>query len=230
MISSFLLGLFGSFHCVGMCGPIVLSLPCNNSNQSLSALQYNLGRILSYSFLGLIFGVFGKGLIINGIQQGVSVSAGVLLIISVFVPNLVGVKWMIFKPMQFFYTWVKNKFTYLFKSQSKYRLLGIGFVNGFLPCGLVYIALVGALLSNSVLDSVFAMLMFGIGTSPSLILLMYSSKMISKNLKQKITKFIPILITLLGLIFILRGLGLGIPYVSPNYDVLKPEITQESCH
>ncbi len=230
MISSFLLGLFGSFHCVGMCGPIVFSLPSNNSNHSLSALQYNLGRMLSYSVLGFIFGIFGKGLIISGMQQRVSVFAGVLLIVSVFVPKLVGVKWMIFKPLQFFYTWVKNKLTYLLKSQSKFRLLAIGFINGFLPCGLVYIALVGALLSNSVLDSVFAMLMFGIGTSPSLILLMYSSKMISKNLKQKITKFIPIFITLLGLIFILRGLGLGIPYVSPNYDVLKPEITQESCH
>ena len=77
MISSFLLGLFGSFHCVGMCGPIVLSLSCNNSIQSLSALQYNLGRMLSYSVLGFIFGIFGKGLIISGIQQGVSFFAGV---------------------------------------------------------------------------------------------------------------------------------------------------------
>lgn len=230
MISSFLLGLFGSFHCVGMCGPIVLSLPCKNSSQSLSALQYNLGRMLSYAVLGFVFGIFGKGLIITGIQQGVSVFAGVLLIISVFIPKLIGLKWLIFKPLQFFYNGVKNRLSYLFKSKSKFRLLGIGFVNGFLPCGLVYIALVGALLSNSVLDSVFAMLMFGLGTSPSLIILMYSSKMISENLKQKITKFIPVFITLLGLIFILRGLGLGIPYVSPNYDVLKPEITQESCH
>jgi hypothetical protein len=74
------------------------------------------------------------------------------------------------------------------------------------------------------------MLVFGIGTAPLLIVLLYSSKMINAKLKQKITKFIPLFITLLGLIFILRGLGLGIPYVSPNYDVLKPEITQESCH
>jgi uncharacterized protein len=230
MIASFLLGLFGSFHCVGMCGPIVLSLPFNNSNQSLSALQYNLGRILAYAILGLIFGVFGKGLIISGIQQGVSVFAGILLIISVFIPKLIGIKWIIFKPLQFFYIGVKNRLSYLFKSQSKFKLLGIGFINGFLPCGLVYIALVGALLSNSVLDSVIAMLVFGIGTAPLLIVLLYSSKMINAKLKQKITKFIPLFITLLGLIFILRGLGLGIPYVSPNYDVLKPEITQESCH
>jgi hypothetical protein len=230
MISSFLLGLFGSFHCIGMCGPIVLSLPYHKSNQSLSTLQYNLGRILAYAVLGFIFGIFGKGLIISGIQQWVSVLAGILLIVSVFIPKLIGVKWMIFKPLQFFYTWVKNKLSYLFKSQSKFRILGIGFINGFLPCGLVYIALVGALLSNSVLDSVLAMLMFGLGTSPSLIILMYSSKMINENLKQKVTKFIPVFITVLGLIFILRGLGLGIPYVSPNYDVLKPEITQESCH
>lgn len=230
MISSFLLGLFGSFHCIGMCGPIVLSLPYNNSNQSLSALQYNFGRILAYGTLGLIFGIFGKGLIINGIQQWVSIFAGILLIVSVFAPKLIGIKWVIFKPLQFFYSGVKNKLSYLFKSRSKYRLLGIGFINGFLPCGLVYIALVTALLSSSILDAVLAMLMFGLGTSPSLIVLMYSSKIISANLRLKITKFIPVFIVLLGLIFILRGLGLGIPYISPNNEVLKPSITQESCH
>jgi uncharacterized protein len=231
MITSFLLGLFGSFHCIGMCGSIVLSLPYNNaSSQSLSVLQYNLGRILAYAVLGLIFGVFGKGLIISGVQQWVSVLAGILLIISVFIPKLIGIKWVIFKPLQFFYSKLKKKLSYLFKSQSKFRLLGIGFLNGFLPCGLVYIALVGALLSNSVIDAVLTMLMFGLGTSPSLIILMYSSKMISVNLKQKITKFIPVFIVLLGLIFLLRGLGLGIPYISPDHEVLKPEITQESCH
>lgn len=230
MISSFLLGLLGSFHCIGMCGPIVLSLPYSNSNLSISALQYNFGRLVAYGFLGLIFGLFGKGLILGGVQQWVSIFAGVFLILSVFIPKLIGIKWVIFKPLQFFYNGVKNKLSYLFKSQSRFKLLGIGFINGFLPCGLVYIALVGALLSNSVINSVLCMLMFGLGTSPSLIILIFSAEMISSNLKQKINKFIPVFIIFLGLIFILRGLGLGIPYISPADELLKPKVSQESCH
>lgn len=231
MIEAFLLGLIGSLHCIGMCGPIALSLPSNKQgNRLIPSFQYNLGRIFAYAILGVVFGVFGKGLNISGFQQWVSIGAGVLLIISVIFNFLSSVKSTLLKPLHFFYSVVKSKLSYLFKSKSKYRLLGIGFLNGFLPCGLVYIALVGALLMPTVYESIVYMLLFGLGTSPALVLLIVSSKIISNKVKQKLSKIIPIFIALLGLLFILRGIGLGIPYISPEIKNLKPESTIESCH
>jgi uncharacterized protein len=231
MIEAFFLGLLGSLHCIGMCGPIAVSLPSSTrNNQFLKAIEYNLGRILAYGFLGLVFGLFGQGLNISGIQQWVAVIMGVLLITSVFLPKLLKVKSFLTQPLLFFYTGVKNKLSYLFKSKSRFKHFGIGFVNGFLPCGLVYIVIIGALLSHSVFDAIIYMIFFGIGTSPALIILIFSSRFISKELKQKITKFIPAFIVVLGFLFVLRGLGLGIPYLSPPTEVLKPKPSIENCH
>src|SRR5450631_1331020 len=86
LITAFLTGLLGSFHCVGMCGPISLALPTiGNSIQEkiLSRLLYNGGRIFTYSFLGLLFGTFGLGLKLAGLQQSISIGAGVLIIITI---------------------------------------------------------------------------------------------------------------------------------------------------
>ncbi len=231
MIAAFLLGLFGSLHCIGMCGPIALSLPVREGESRFyAALKYNFGRIVAYALLGLFFGIFGKGLNLSGVQQWVSVAAGVLLILSVFIPALMQLKSVMIKPLALLYNGVKARLSKLFKSESSYRLLGIGFLNGFLPCGLVYIALIGALLAANIQDAVLYMVFFGIGTSPSLAALIFASKLISTELRQKLNKVIPVLIIVLGLLFILRGLGLGIPYLSPNTTVLQPQQTEESCH
>ena len=84
------LGLLGSFHCVGMCGPLALSLPIN-SNSSLAkffgALLYNCGRVVTYSFFGLIFGIIGRSVALFGFQQWLSVIAGVLIILLVIMPK-----------------------------------------------------------------------------------------------------------------------------------------------
>ena len=231
MIEALILGLIGSLHCVGMCGPIALAVPVRQAqSRFFTAIQYNLGRIIAYAFLGLTFGIFGKGLSLSGVQQWVSVIAGLLLILSVFIPTLVQIKSAILKPLAWLYDGVKKQLSTLFKSQSKIRLLAIGFLNGLLPCGLVYIALVGALLSANIYDAVVYMVFFGICTSPALAALIFASKLISADLKQRLSKIIPVFIVLLGLLFILRGLGLGIPYLSPNTGVLHPQQTEQSCH
>jgi len=231
VIEALLLGLFGSLHCIGMCGPIAVALPIQKGeNRFIAALQYNFGRILAYSVLGLLFGYFGKGLQISGVQQWVSVVAGTLLIISVFAPSLMNLKSGIVKPLQSVYNLVKKQLSFLFKSQSKFRLFGIGFLNGFLPCGLVYIAIIGAILSPSVIDAVLFMTVFGLGTSPSLAALIFASQFVSSELKQKLSKIVPVFVVILGLLFILRGLGLGIPYLSPPDKVLEPVETEQKCH
>ena len=88
--SAFLIGLFGSFHCIGMCGPIALALPVSQNNKVglvLGRVLYNVGRAITYSAIGLVFGLLGQSLSLAGFQQSVSIVAGVLILLMVLLPT-----------------------------------------------------------------------------------------------------------------------------------------------
>src|SRR6478736_5164625 len=90
IFAAFMMGLLGSFHCVGMCGPLALALPINNDRASArfsGVLLYNTGRILTYSVFGLIFGVIGKSAAFFGFQQWLSITLGLLIICFVVLPK-----------------------------------------------------------------------------------------------------------------------------------------------
>lgn len=217
--AAIILGLASSLHCVGMCGPIALALPLNRKSESskvLGLLSYNVGRILSYASLGLIFGALGKGLYIFTQQQWLSIGAGVLMLIMAFLPGSIQFfsgkhRWFI----RFQQSW-KNVTAKFFKRNSLKSLFSIGILNGFLPCGMVYAALAGALASSSVLGGIYFMLFFGLGTVPLMFGLAYAGDLINLKQRLRFQKMIPIMLGLVGIMLIIRGLGLDLGHFSPS--------------
>jgi uncharacterized protein len=218
LISAFVLGLLGSFHCVGMCGPIAFMLPVHRTNSYKKTGQiaiYHFGRLLSYSIIGLIFGLLGKGLYIFGLQQQLSIIIGVLMIVVVLIPYKTFNKYNFSKPLFKGISKVKSALGKALKKKTPDTFLTIGFLNGFLPCGLVYMAIFAAIASGNTIEGSLYMLFFGLGTIPLMTTAIYFSSILKGNMRQHIQKIIPVFVVLIGVLFILRGLGLGIPFISP---------------
>ncbi len=225
LIVGFVLGFLGSLHCIGMCGPIAFALPLKNSSvgyRIVGALTYNFGRIVTYSLLGFVFGFFGQGIKTASSQQFLSILIGSILILGVLIPS----KWLNnLSPTSFVYqqiAFVKQKLGALLKSSSLHNLWFIGFLNGFLPCGLVYTAIGSAIALGDVYKSIWFMAAFGLGTLPLMFLATQLASVVSVSIRNKIRKFFPILIIIIGVLFILRGLNLNIPYISPKINVERP--------
>lgn len=231
--SAFLIGLFGSFHCIGMCGPIALALPIQNDNRLnliVGRLLYNIGRAITYATFGLVFGLVGQSLSLAGFQQSASIFAGVLILSMVLLPSKITQKIYLLKPAYGFTNILKRKFGTLLKRKSIASTFMIGLLNGFLPCGLVYIAVAGAIASGGYFDGAAYMFVFGIGTLPIMLSVSLAGNFIGLNVRKRIHKIIPAFMIVLAFLFILRGMNLGIPYISPQLQ--QTEITDESviCH
>ncbi len=230
-ISALVLGLLGSFHCIGMCGPIAIALPLKQESwfaRISSGLTYNIGRTITYGILGALFGLLGKGIAVGGLQQWASIIIGVIMILSVLFPVLfrkINIESATFKLVGK----TKKIFGKMFAIRSYGSLFIIGILNGFLPCGLVYIAIASAIVLGSVEQGVTYMVVFGLGTIPVMLSLSVLGNVVSMRFRKKVSKIIPYFIILIGILFILRGLNLGIPYVSPKLD--KNDGTKmECCH
>lgn len=231
ILEAFVIGFLGSLHCVGMCGPLVLALPLankTNSQRLAGALLYNFGRTLTYGILGLIFGIIGEGLRISNLQLWISVIFGIALILSVVLPGLIKLVPFISKIIIKGTAPLKKRMGNLLQQSKIYPLFVFGLLNGLLPCGLVYVAIFsGAISTESILQSGLYMILFGLGTLPVMFLLIYFSDLIKSKVLSKIRNVIPIFIVILGILFILRGMNLGIKFISPKMDKTKTEM---SCH
>ncbi len=226
LLSALVFGLLGSFHCIGMCGPIAFMLPVDRSNNFKKTSQiflYHLGRIFTYSLIGLLFGLLGKSFNLFGFQQQLSIIVGVLMIAVILIPNKTFNKYNFSKPLFKVISKVKTALGKELKKKSSDTFLTIGFLNGFLPCGLVYMALFGALATGDALQGSLYMALFGMGTIPLMTTAIYFGNFLTGKVRQYIRKAIPIVVVLMGFLFILRGMGLGIPYISP-----KPMVEQIS--
>ncbi len=223
--TGFIIGFLGSFHCVGMCGPIALALPIgNNSNFQLiiGRILYNIGRSVTYALFGAIFGLFGKGIELAGLQMYASIALGISILLYYLFPSKYKGKLALTKPYQIASDFVKRGFARLTKTGSPQALFVFGIINGFLPCGFVYVALAGAITTGGALSGALYMLLFGLGTAPIMFATSLVGKFLSVKLKQKMNKLIPLFAIVLAIIFILRGLSLGIPYLSPPEKMLEP--------
>lgn len=222
--TALILGLLGSFHCLGMCGPIAFVLPLNRHSKTISFFQtflYHLGRIISYALIGLLFGLLGKGLYLSGLQQNLSILIGIIMILVVVLPNSFLNKYNLTKPLYMAVGRVKSALGIYLKKSSLKAFFVIGFLNGFLPCGLVYMALFAAISTGSSLNGALYMALFGLGTVPMMTAALLFGNFIKLSIRNKIQKAIPIFVVIIGLLFILRGLGLGIKYISPPNHKLK---------
>lgn len=235
LLSAFILGLVGNFHCLGMCGPIALAIPLKDNSTStrlLSILIYNAGRIFTYTLLGALIGFIGKGVFLMGFQQKLSIILGAAIIIyAVFIivkrkssllNNLLATK---------FYR-LKNAMGSFLRKKTYDANLLLGLLNGLLPCGMIYIALAGALASESVFSSAAFMLFFGLGTLPVMMILPWVATYISSNVRIRLNKIIPYTLLVFGLLLILRGSNLGIPYLSPQVVTEQPALIGADiyCH
>lgn len=232
LYTAFLFGLISSLHCIGMCGPIALMLPVERNNPTKKTIQiitYHLGRLTAYATIGLIFGLLGKGFFLAGMQQKLSIFIGIAMIFVILIPERVFAKYNFSKPVYRLISKIKTILGSQFKNKSYQSLFTIGLLNGFLPCGMVYVALFGAIAMQSAVYGVFYMVLFGLGTVPMMSSVVFLNAFLTIPIRNKIQKAIPYVGVLIGILFILRGLGLGIPYISPtNMSLYVQE--QPNCH
>lgn len=229
IITGFILGLTSNFHCIGMCGPIAMAIPVNRSNNLTilsGTLQYNGGRVITYSVLGAIVGSIGLTINTLGILQWLSIIAGIGLIL--FAWRKYFSKLFSGKLPTFGIQSLLNKgLGKVIKSKSPFKLVLLGGLNGLLPCGMVFAALLNAILTGDILGSALAMTAFGIGTLPAMIAVTFMANKINANVRQKMNKAVPYLLTIVGVLVILRGMNLNIPYISPNTFVVE-QIDEET--
>lgn len=232
LFTAFIFGLISSFHCIGMCGPIAMMLPVDRNNQAKKGTQiitYHLGRLFAYSTIGFIFGMLGKGFLLAGMQQKTSIFIGFAMILIILIPEKVVANYNFSKPIFKVISKIKTTLGSQFKNKSYKSLFTIGLLNGFLPCGMVYVALFGAIAMQSPSLGILYMVLFGLGTVPMMSSIVYLNSFLTISIRNKIQKVIPYVAVFLGIAFILRGLGLGIPYISPSNMSLFVQ-QQPNCH
>ncbi len=232
VISAIMIGFMGSLHCLGMCGPIALTLsvPINSSSRNIvKSIFYNLGRIITYGFLGLIFGSIGKLFSLAGVQQGLSVGLGIVLLIGLLFPAFS----KRFSPLQKIYTLmvhpVQVRIGEVLRKNTFSASFLVGIFNGFLPCGLVYVALAGAVATGDMWQGALFMIIFGSGTFPMMFLLGVLGQRLSFPFRQKLQKAVPLFIGTMAVLLILRGLNLGIPYLSPQFSDESGKVKSSCC-
>lgn len=216
--AGFLLGIAGSAHCIGMCGPLVLALPSSNSNIKsliLSRTIYHLSRSFAYAAMGCVLGFIGFGFSMVGIQKYVSISAGIIMLALIFIPSRFRSGFLhasfISMPAS-----LKSAIQRLMKSDNLVSLSILGFLNGLLPCGFVYLGLMGAVGMGSPIESALFMFLFGLGTLPVMLVVSVLPGFQSGKLKERLNAAFPYIVVVVALLLILRGLGLGIPFLSPD--------------
>ena len=209
---AFSIGILGSFHCVGMCGPLALSLPLSSDSffaKFSGAILYNAGRIVTYSAFGLLFGLIGQTAAIFDFQQWLSISVGVIIILFIVIPNKYKIQFTASSHTTVFFTSLRNKLGMLFSKKNHSSLFVIGLLNGLLPCGLVYMAVAGAIATGAVVDSVLFMAAFGLGTLPAVVGVGIMTSWLARLSKAKLFK------QAVGIMFILFALLAAFPWLNP---------------
>lgn len=212
--AGFIFGLAGSTHCVGMCGPIAMLIPVRGSQRiqlSLEILQYHLGRISMYAFLGLIIGLLNKGIWLVGIQNNLSIGIGILLFIAAFFHFFKYSISIRIKSYQHLLNWIKKQMNHLLTGKQPLRLVLLGWLNGLLPCGLVYIALTGAFATTSLEEGVLYMAAFGMGTLPLMSFISFGSQFLTTKGRWWVKKLTPVILLLMGAYFLYRGMRIELP-------------------
>ena len=211
---AFMIGLLGSVHCIGMCGPLAFAVPSLKKGWFFlvtDKLAYQFGRIIAYCLLGAVIGLIGEQIWLAGFQQGISILSGALIVMAAC-SRIFKLSFLKDNP-SFMLGPFNSMFNYALKHKANHLI--IGFINGFLPCGFVYLALAGALNTESIQNSVIYMFWFGMGTLPLMFIATIGIGFTGTIFRKKINRIVPYLMLCIGIWFILRGLTLDIPYLSP---------------
>lgn len=231
LLAAISLGFLGSFHCVGMCGPIALTIPVNRRSSLsvvLGSLVYNSGRIITYAAMGLLFGLLGQGVAFAGWQNVLSIVLGSLILLLLFVPNI-SILPVKVGPVLRFLEILKAQIRKLFGIHTLRSLLFIGLLNGLLPCGLVYLGIAGSIATGDALKGALFMAAFGLGTFPAMIAVTLIRDRISIRFRERIRKTVPVFVGMMAILLILRGMNLGIPYISPSIESTSTGACHHQC-
>ncbi|MBP7939611.1 MAG: sulfite exporter TauE/SafE family protein [Sediminibacterium sp.] len=205
-----------------MCGPLVMALPISQMNpiqKVLATILYHIGKITTYGLLGVVVGVFGKQIPFYNVQQHLSIVIGSLMLVYVlWVFYLHPKRKLGFLKIDWLQKPIIAALGKLFKQNNVGSFLLIGFLNGLLPCGMIYLALGSAWANQSALQSGLFMVLFGLGTLPALLMVAFGGQLMGFAFRQKIQKALPYMLFSMGVLLILRGMNLGIPYISPMID------------
>ena len=209
----------GFGHCIGMCGPIVISLSLNTDkkNPLIPHLLYNSGRIITYTLIGGVMGATGSFTVVTanmaGLQKLVLIFAGILI---VFMGLAMG-GWLpvgrIFGDGAGMADFIATGFKKLSSRKSTFVYLPLGLLLGLLPCGPVYTALIGAaragMEASTAFDGIITgmglMFAFGIGTVPALLLVGRLASMHWLKSRSIIYKTGAVLMILMGIYFIVKA-------------------------
>lgn len=228
--TALLLGLGGSFHCLGMCGPLMLSVPLDRRTRlSILAdrLQYQLGRISAYAIIGALFGLLGTGAVLAGIQRWVAlVGGGILILLAIGQwRNLASTIKIPFLERPLF--WLRQKIAILLRSNRWYAISSVGFLNGFIPCGLVYVAVLGAMTQVHWLEGALFMTVFGLGTLPMLLGVMWLGGIAKPRFRYYFQYLTPIFLLIGGALLLFRGLEVSFPQELAFWEALNNPVM---CH
>ncbi len=227
-LSALVLGAAGSAHCIGMCGPVALAVPSMGPGSGArwrSTALLNGGRVFTYAMLGLVFGAFSQGLQLAGLQQGVSMAAGVILLVVAFMPSLVD-RSTVPGRAGLWLSRLRGMLARHLRRNSPEAIWMSGMLNGLLPCGLVYTAALGAATTGSATDGAVLMLLFGAGTVPALVAVRLGGSFIGMAWRGRLRRLSPVVVGVMGVLLILRGSRLDIPYVSPAVPMAAHTITE----
>lgn len=210
LVSAWLMGLVGSTHCIGMCGPLALSLPIGSQSvlgRLFESLVYNLGRVFTYGIYGALLGV-GSGLLVPSfLQNQLSLlMGGLMLLLAIYAFGSGRVQFDA-GPQSAVFRRISSTLGILYRRGGTPGLFGIGVLNGLLPCGLVYLALATAFASASVMKSTLFMVFFGLGTLPAMWSVLFLSRYLTPTFRGKLRRFIPYVYAATGVLLLLRGLG-----------------------
>jgi sulfite exporter TauE/SafE len=225
LIPAFFMGLAGSLHCVGMCGPIALALPLQGRaswEKLTGGLLYNAGRITTYASVGLVAGWVGGGLKLFGWQQRISLMLGITILLFMIVPAIIPVNRLQVHINARMGRIRQTLARVLFKGTPT-AMFATGLLNGLLPCGLVFMALAGSTISGSPIQGAAFMAVFGIGTAPIMLGTVWMGSLLHRQMRLKLQKIYPALLIMMSILLIIRGLDLGIPFLSPSLNISDTE-------
>jgi uncharacterized protein len=238
LIAALILGFAGSLHCVAMCAPITLALSMQGKTRGnfiVGKLLYNTGRILTYTALGAALGaskeLLGTMLFdIHGVQEVLSISLGVGIFVVVLIPQHIRTK--IFGMPVFVRVLgrLRGRIGGFMRSSRMSGQFALGLLNGLLPCGFVYMGLAMAALSGSTGDAALTMLSFGLGTFPAMFGIAMLARIAGVQMRftSSLRRYAPFGAALVAVLFLIRGLALGIPYLSPKLSA-QPAGTEQGC-
>jgi sulfite exporter TauE/SafE len=205
LLTPFLIGLAGSLHCMGMCAPLVVAASRSGKNAITRNLHYNLGRILTYGMLGSIASFIGAGFYLAGLQQWVSVIAGLSMlaigILSIRIATPAYVQGFLFR----FSNALKSKFQKLLNKRNLFATLLMGMINGLLPCGMTLVAIGYCLTLPGPTNGFLSMVLFGLGTLPAMVGFASITRFIVNRLRINYSTLQAGLIIVCAIMLIARG-------------------------